>query len=750
MSEQVGQASEGIVAREEREVRAKIAAALADLGVTPRGPIDLRPIPFAGTWGVATSVCHQLAGEIVMAELEGAGKLDGLSKKEAKKLAADATRERAQALAEQVAQRLVVDGEPGSTALARVEAVNGYVNISFEANAVASRLIGEVLRLDSNYGKGAPRTERVMVEHSQPNTHKVFHVGHLRNTVLGIAVSNILAAAGYPVLQASYPGDIGAHVIKALWAYERFHLGQEPDDPALRGRWLAEIYAESNARLDFRKDVLEFLHLLAREDQAFVAAIDRLLKYLWRLNTHGEDIAYLLGRFTHAQEIKDDQLREQDVIVKFWPIIGDQLRDEVLNPKPFTPVDGAPEPTTTPEERLARWEELDQHIDWWMEVPRWQEEVKATFQRWERQDPEFIRLWQETRSWSLTDFRRIFDELGAQIDVWFYESEVEQEGRQIVQELLAKGIAEIGEGGVPVVKIDEKLGLTQETYRTLPILRSDGTTLYSTKDLSLTKRKYEQYGIDRAIWVVDVRQSLYFQQIFKILELWGFEQAKHAFHLSYEIVALPEGVISSRKGNAPLYDDVRDLVLARAREIIEEKNAELAPGAKELVARQVALGSLKYAMLARDNNKLVIFDIDEALSFDGHSAPYIQYAHARACRILEKAGWKPSAVSHQVSANDDRAFAVDFGALQPEELSLLQQISALPDEVQRAAEEHRPLRIASYVYELAKRFNDFYHACPVIDSPEPTRSARLALVAASRTALANGLALLGIDAPYEM
>ncbi len=735
MSEQtVQETGEGIVAREGREAREKIAAALAELGLTPRGSIDLRPIPFSGTWGVATSVCHQLAGEVVMAELEASGKLEGLSKKEAKKLSGDATRDKAQELAEKVAAQL-------GAGIGKVEAVNGFVNISFDANAVASRLIGEVLRLGSTYGHGADKTERVMVEHSQPNTHKVFHIGHLRNTCLGVAVSNILIAAGYPVLQASYPGDIGMHVVRCLWCYERFHSGEEPADPSARGRWLAEIYAEANARIDYRKEVIELLHLLAQEDQAFIVAIDKLLKFLWRKNTHGEDIAYLLGRFTHAQEIKDDQLREQDVIVKFWPIVGDQLREEVLNPKPLVPIEGMPEPTTTPEERFARWQELDPHIDWWMDVPRWQEEIKATFQRWERQDPEFIKLWQETREWSLSDFRGIFDELGAQIDVWFYESEVEQEGRAIVQELLAKGIAEIGEGGVPVVKIDEKLGLEQETYRTIPILRSDGTTLYSTKDLALTKQKYDQFGIDRAIWVVDVRQSLYFQQIFKVLELWGFEQAKHAFHLSYEIVTLPEGIISSRKGNAPLYDDVRDLVLARAREIIEEKNPDMAPGSKALVARQVALGSLKYAMLARDNNKVVVFDLDEALSFDGHSAPYIQYAHARACRILQKAGaW--SAGESDVD--------LDFGELQPEELALLQQVAALPAEIQRAADEYRPLRISSYVFDLAKKFNDFYHACPVIDSPEPTRTARLALVAATRTALANGLALLAIDAPYEM
>ncbi len=179
----------------------------------------------------------------------------------------------------------------------------------------------------------------------------------------------------------------------------------------------------------------------------------------------------------------------------------------------------------------------------------------------------------------------------------------------------------------------------EPVYRTLPVLRSDGTSLYSTKDLALTKRKFEEFGIDRAVWVVDVRQSLYFKQIFKILELWGFEQAKQAYHLPYEVVTLPEGIISSRKGRAPLYDDVKAAVLERAREIIDDKNPELPSEKKDEVAWQVGLGSIKYTMLARDNSKVVVFDLDEALSFDGHAAPYIQYAHARACRILENAGW---------------------------------------------------------------------------------------------------------------
>jgi arginyl-tRNA synthetase len=740
-----GDRTGGIIARGEREAREAIAAAVADLGLSPR-PIDLRPLPFEGTWGLATSAAYALANEAVTRELAASGHLEGLSKKEAKALAAGAVRERVPLLAEEIAARVAATNNP---LFASVEAVNGYVNIAFDGNAVAAALIGEVLARGLEYGYGAPIAEKVMVEHSQPNTHKEFHVGHLRNSVLGVAISNILRAAGYQVSDANYIGDIGMHVIKCLWCYERFHRGEEPASAEERGRWLGDIYAESDQRVNFRKEVLDFLLLLATEDQQFAAAVDRMLKYLWRKNAddgvvvEGGDVAYLLGRLAHAQPIKDDQLVRDDVIPLFWPIVGEQLRHEVAAPKPYVLVEGEPEPTTTPEERLARWERLAARMDeWWPRSPAWREEVRATFARWEAQNPELVALWRETREWSMADFRRIFAELGADFDVWFYESEVEETGKRIVQELLAQGIAEVSEG-LPVVKIDEKLGLEEETYRTLPILRSDGSSLYSTKDLALTRRKFEEFGVDRAIWVVDVRQSLYFQQIFKVLELWGFAQARQAHHLAYEMVVLPEGVISSRKGNAPIYDDVRDAVLARAREIIEEKNPELAPERKERVAWEVALGSLKYTMLARDNTKTVTFDLEEMLSFDGHAAPYIQYAHARASRILEHAGETEETLLPRLDG-------LDFGELQPEELGLLQGIAALPEEIQRAAAEYRPLPIASYVYDLAKRFNDFYHECPVLPSPEPTRTARLALTAATRRTLANGLALLGIAAPEEM
>ena len=255
-------------------------------------PVDLRPLPFEGTWGLATSAAYGLANEAVMRDLEASGQLEGLSKKEAKALASGAVRERVPVLASQIAERVAASGNP---IFGSVEAVNGYVNIAFDGNAVAAALIGEVLARGADYGQGDAIAETVMVEHSQPNTHKAFHVGHLRNSVLGVAISNILRAAGYPVQDANYIGDIGMHVIKCLWCYEHFHQGEEPAIARTRGRWLGEIYAESDARLNYRKDVLDFLQLLSQEDQQFVAAIDRLLKFLWRKGAEGEDIAYLLG-----------------------------------------------------------------------------------------------------------------------------------------------------------------------------------------------------------------------------------------------------------------------------------------------------------------------------------------------------------------------------------------------------------------------------------------------------------------------
>jgi arginyl-tRNA synthetase len=325
------------------------------------------------------------------------------------------------------------------------------------------------------------------------------------------------------------------------------------------------------------------------------------------------------------------------------------------------------------------------------------------------------------------------------MDIWFFESEVDEAAKQIVDELIRLGIADDERpDGAVIVKIDEKLGLTKEKYRTNVILRRDGTTLYLTKDLALAKVKFEKYHVDRSIYVIDVRQSLYMQQVFKILELWGFKQAEKCHHLGYGFVSLPEGAMSARRGRVVLFKEVMDEAMRRVQLEIDQKNPDLPADQRQLVANQVGLGALAYAMLSVDNNKDIVFDLESALNFDGHTGPYIQNAHVRASSILRKAGGIPEPATLDYDLSDH-------------EIELVDKISRFPDVVQQAANEYRPLLMASYVYDLADTFHSFYHAVPVLQAETETlRRARLRLVAAARQTLANALRLLDIAAPEVM
>jgi arginyl-tRNA synthetase len=737
----------------EERVAGLINNVLEELGYE-RQQLQLRPIPFAGSWG-ASLASFSLASRIVA--LEHAGELEGLPKKEAKQRQQALVREKSMQLADQIAARLSSGeiGSNGTAAIARVESVNGYVNLYFDTETVANEVIRAAIDQGPDYGRGPKRADRVMVEFSQPNTHKGFHVGHTRNAALGNALANITEFAGFETIRANYWGDIGMHVIQCLWCYLTFHKDQRITRKK-RGRRLGEFYTEAVQRLNYRKDVLDLLHELSEDDAMFVVKIDAIVRELYRQDdVPGEDIAYLLGQIANQRKIDTEKFFEPESITKLLSYVGPQLKEELAYVREHGPQEAPPPTSRTANvrfpppvvtvanttERINRWKRLNARPEWWQDVPQWQQEIKELFQVWERKEEWFVELWQETREWSIEEFHRIYDELGIRFDVEFSESEVEEQGRQIVYDLVERGIAEMSDN-MPVVNIDKQLGLEEDRYRTLPLLRSDGTTLYSTKDLELTRRKFEDYEIDRSIWVIDNRQGFYLQQIFKIMELWGFEQADKCHHLGYEFVTLPEGIISSRRGILILYEDAMSAMQRRAKEIIEEKNPDgrLNEAQKDEISRQVAVGSILYLMLSRDNNTLIEFNMEEALSFQGHAAPYIQYAHARACRILERAGEVPQG-------------RIEFEDLQNQEIDLIQKLAEFPAEVEQAASEYRPLVIADYVYELARLFNDFYadfEARPILHAPEPTRSMRLALAAATRQTLANGLGLLGVPATEVM
>jgi arginyl-tRNA synthetase len=259
--------------------------------------------------------------------------------------------------------------------------------------------------------------------------------------------------------------------------------------------------------------------------------------------------------------------------------------------------------------------------------------------------------------------------------------------------------------------------------------------------LALAKQKFEKYHVDRSIYVVDFRQTLHFQQIFKILELWGFPQAAKCYHLSYGYITLPEGAMSARRGRVALFKDVYDEAIKRVLAVESERSGNVPESERLKVAAQIGLGALAYSILSVDNNKDIVFDIDEALAFDGHTGPYIQNAHVRANSILKKADFQPSEFT---------SVSFDY-ELDKHEIELIEQISRFPNAVQQAANEYRPLVMAAYVYDLANAFHSFYHAVPVLQSEdENIRHARLRLVAASKQVIANALYLLDIQAPDVM
>ncbi|MDH5505986.1 MAG: arginine--tRNA ligase [Anaerolineae bacterium] len=395
-----------------------------------------------------------------------------------------------------------------------------------------------------------------------------------------------------------------------------------------------------------------------------------------------------------------------------------------------------------PPEDKTRWmgdlyAEANQLLE---ENPDLEPEMRAMFARWEQNDPEIKALWQKTRQWSQEGFDNIYDKLGIRFDRYYYQSEVDAAGKAVVDDLIARGIAidERPEGPV-IVRIDDILGLEKEQYRVMVALRSDGTALYSTWDLALAARKFADYELDHSIYVIDVRQSLHFQQVFKTLEIMGYEWTDRLYHLPYEIVNLPGNVtMKSREGTVVLLEDLLREATKRALEIVEEKNPELEEETKTAVAEAVALGAIKYPLLARDNTKIATFDWDSALDFNGQAAPYIQYAHVRANSILRRleAPLPESQIPNHT--------------LEPAEIELIELISRFPEEVQRAAKEFKTLHITNLAYELARGFNDFYNQCPVLKAEAEVRAARLRLVAAARQAMANALAMLGITAPDVM
>ena len=511
----------------------------------------------------------------------------------------------------EIATEIAAHLEP-STLINKISSAGPYVNFHFNEANFASLVLHDVLKMKKRYGQGTiGKGKKVLVDYAQPNTHKEFHVGHIRNALLGQAIINVLKASGYETVGAAYIGDIGAHVAKALWGYDKWYKDVKIEK-ADRAKVLGEIYTRAT------QFVAEH-----EEAKAEIAEVQRKLE---------------------AEE----------------------------------------EPWTS--------------------------------------------MWKETREWSLASFRSIFAELGVKPDVWYFESQVEKPGKELVRKMLVDGIAKKSEGATIVDLEEDKLGA-------FLILKTDGSSLYATKDLPLAFKKDADYHADRQIFVIDVRQSLYMKQLFATLRRLNF--TPDLVHIGYEMVTLPEGAMSSRTGNIVKYEDLRDTMQAKLAAETAERHADWREKKIKANAEVLTQAGIAFTMLRQDPGRIITFDMAEAMSVEGFTGPYILYTIARIYSLEAKADMPSIMLGEQLT--------------HPLEQQMLRQVADFPNVVSKTAASFQVSMIAQATYNLAKIFAEYYHEVRVLDDVNRERKgARLALMAAVRQTLMNGCELLGMESVKEM
>lgn len=496
---------------------------------------------------------------------------------------------------------------------AKVEAAGPYVNVFLNRHRVTAEVIETIARQGSSYGeRNIGQGRHVPIDLSSPNIAKPFSMGHLRSTVIGNAIANILEKHGYRPVRINHLGDWGTQFGKLITAYKLWG-----DDERIKAEPIKELLS-------------------------------------------------LYIRF-HEEAEKDESL----------------------------------------EEKGREW-----------------------FKRLEDGDEEARRLWQWFRDESLKEFMKIYDLLGVTFDSTHGEAFYNDKMDRVVKLLEEKNLLVESEGAL-VVPLDE--------YDMPPCLikKSDGATLYATRDLAAALYRYETYDFAMALYVVGNEQRLHFQQVFRVLEKMGCEWAREMYHIPFGMMLKDGKKMSTRKGKVVLLEEVLAQAIADVAKVIEEKNPTLKN--KEEVARQVGVGAVIFHDLKNYRQNDINFSWEEMLTFEGETGPYVQYTHARACSLLRKGGYQEGPYEIVEGALDD-----------PETWTVITLLAAFPEVIDRAREQFDPSQIGKYVVDLAQAFNKYYANVRILADDEQVKTARLHLVAAVVTVLREGLRLLGLAAPEEM
>jgi arginyl-tRNA synthetase len=498
-------------------------------------------------------------------------------------------------------------------------ASGSYVNFSIAPEPFAAAVLAEIERLGPRYGHDdLGDGQIVVIDYSSPNVAKRMHVGHIRSTIIGQALVNIMAALGYRTISDNHLGDWGKSFGVSLAGLERHGVPPGEGEELLAA--LEALYARTSAE--------------ARAD------------------------------------------------------------------------------------------------------PATNEAARAWSLRLERGDPTARQLWQQAVDLTLRANQPCYVRLGVRFDHAYGESFYEPMLADVIEDALAKGIASRDAGGAVVVDLGGDLP-------TFLLQRSDGGTLYHTRDLATIKFRVETFRPAKILYVIGEPQTLYLRQLFALARALHYAEGVELVHVAFGTVFDSTGQpLSTRRGNMVYLQALLDEAQARARTLTDRGTGDLSPEEREDVADAVGVGAVVYNDLHQSPKRNITLDWDRMLALDGDSAPYVQYMHARCRSILQRAANAAPAVL----ANSDAA-----SLTHPAEQALIKQLARLPDAVRAAGAEYAPAPVAGWAYETARAFSAFYRDCPVLTAESPTaRGVRLRLVAATAQGLKNGLGLLSIRVPDRL
>lgn len=545
---------------------------------------------------------------------------------------------------EDIAQWLIANTDLVSS----FNTVKGFLNLVI-APAQWLQLLATI-DADAHYGLQLPTADSplTMVEYSSPNTNKPLHLGHVRNNLLGWAVSKIAEANNQRVVKTNIVNDRGIHICKSMLAWLKYGNGETPESSGKKGDHLVGDY-------------------YVAFDQHYRAEVAELK-------------AQLIAQGVSEEEAETRAKAEVPLMV----------------------------------------------------------EAREMLRKWEQGDEEVRGLWRKMNEWVYEGFDETYKALGVSFDKIYYESDTYLEGKEKVEEGLAKGLFYRREDG-SVWADFTKEGLDEKL-----LLRADGTSVYMTQDIGTAKLRFRDYPINKMIYVVGNEQNYHFQVLSLLLDRLGFEWGKSLVHFSYGMVELPNGKMKSREGTVVDADDLVEGMIEQARRTMDEagKNTDMSEAEKQEVARIVGLGALKYFLLKVDARKNMVFNPEESIDFNGNTGPFIQYTYARIRSILRKAQDAGIVLSEELPTGVE---------ISTKEEEIIQRLADFRGVVEAAGEDYSPSGIANYCYELVKLYNQFYHEFQILREEDAAkRNFRLILSRNVAKVVRLGMELLGIEMPERM